>query len=101
MKKTSPPGNPAVIVFLTNPVFIKSKYELIDSTHTPIAKRCSSCEVSVCVGLFLQSTTRYQYKVTSMVALSNSKKGRVTCHLQCASPNSRISYWDISYLNYF
>ena len=95
-----PPGNPAIIIFFTKPVFIKSKYELIDSTHTLISKSCSLYEASVCVGVFLKLTTGSQYKGSSMVELSNLSRGG-TWHLLCAYPSSQIAAWAISFLNYF
>ena len=58
----TPPVNTAIIIFLTKPVFIKSKYELIDSKHTLIAKICSLYEASVCVGFFMKFKTVSQSK---------------------------------------
>ena len=58
-----PPVNTAIIIFFTKTVLIKSKYELIYSTHTLIEKRCSSYEALISVG--------YQYKGSSIVELSN------------------------------
>ena len=57
-----PPGNPAIIIFFTKLVFIKSEYEFIDSTHTLIAKSCSLYEELDCVGIFVKLTTGSQYK---------------------------------------
>ena len=62
-----PPVNTAIIIFFTKTVLIKSKYELIYSTHNLIVKRCSSYEASICVG--------FQYKGSSIVALGNSSRG--------------------------
>ena len=75
MKKFPPPGNPAIIIFFTKPVLIKSKYEVIDSTHNLIEKSCSLYEASVCVEVFLKSTTGSQSKGSLIVALSNSSRG--------------------------
>ena len=63
-----------------NPVFIKYKYELIDSTHILIVKSFSSYEASVCVGVFLKLTTGYQSKGSSIVESSNFSGGG-TLHL--------------------
>ena len=91
-----PPGNTAIIILFTNTVFIKYKYESIDSTHTLIEKICSLYEASVCVVFFLKFTTGYQSKGSSIVALSNSPRGG-TWHLPCASPISQIFSWTISF----
>ena len=84
------PGDHAIIIFFTNPVLIESKYEFINLTHTLITRSCSSYEASVCVGFFLKLTTGSQSKGLSIVALSNSSRGR-TWHLTCTFPNSRIA----------
>ena len=98
-----PPGNPAIIIFSTKPLFIKYGYELIDSAHNFIANICSSYEASVCVGVFLILTTGSQPKCSLIVLLSNSSRGG-TWHLPCASPISQIAAWTVSlfnsYLNY-
>ena len=70
-----PPGNTEIIILFVKKVFIKSKYELIDSTHTLIAKSCSSYEASVYVGVFLKLTNGYQYKGSLIVELSNLPSG--------------------------
>ena len=74
-KNFPPPGNTAIIIFFTKPVLIKSKYELIYSTHTLIVKSCSYYEASVCVGVFLKFTSGSQSKGSSIVALSNPSRG--------------------------
>ena len=96
----TPPVNTAIIIFFMKPVFIKSKYEWIDSTHTLITKSYSFYEASVCIGVFLKVKTLSQYKGSSIVALSNSPRGG-NWHLLCASPNSRIAAWTISFLILF
>ena len=58
----APPGNTKIIIFSTKPVFINSKYELSDSTHTLIEKICSSYESSVCIEVFMKLTNGSQYK---------------------------------------
>ena len=70
MEKNPPPGNLEMFIFFAKPVFIKYKYELIDSTHTLIEKMCSSYKASVYVGVFLKLTTGSQYKGSSIVELS-------------------------------
>ena len=82
-----PPGNPAIIVLFTNPLLIKSKYELTDSTHTLIANCCSLYEASVCVGVFLNLTKGSQSKGSSIVVLSNQSRGG-TWNIPYASPSS-------------
>ena len=57
-----PPVNPEIIIFFTKPVFIKSKYEFIDSIHNLIVKSCSLYEESDCVGIFVKLTTGSQSK---------------------------------------
>ena len=71
-----PLGNTAIIILFAKPLVIKYKYELIDSTHTLIENSCSLYEASVCVGVFLKMTTGYQSKGSSILALSNSPRGR-------------------------
>ena len=70
-----PPGDLVIIILFTKPVFIKFKYEFIYSTHTLIAKICSSYEASVCVGVFMKLTTGSQSKGSSIVALNKSSRG--------------------------
>ena len=70
-----PPGNTAITILFTNPVFIISRYELIYSTHTLIANSFYMYEASVCVVVFLRLTTVPQSKGSSMLALSNSSRG--------------------------
>ena len=93
-------GNPAIIIFFTNPVFIKSKYEFIYSTHTLIGKSCSLYEASIYVGFFLKFTTGYQSKGSSIVALSKSSWGG-TYHLPYVSPICLISACVVSFLTLF
>ena len=84
------------------PVFIKSKYELNDSTHTLILKRFSSFEASACVGLFLKLKTGYQSKGSSIVELSDSSRGGGGgVHIRCSSPNSQIAALNIPFLILF
>ena len=94
-----PQGNPAITTFFTNPGLIKSEYELIDSTHTLNEKSCYLYKASVCVGVFLELTTGYQSKGSSIVELINSSIER-TWHITCTSPNSLIADWTISFFNY-
>ena len=97
----SPPVNPAIIIFFTKPVLIKSKYELIDSTHTLILKCFPSFEASACVGLFLKFKIGYQSKGSSIVELSNSSRGGVGVHIRCSSLNSQIAALTITFLILF
>ena len=100
-KHFPPSGNPAIMIFFTNPVFIKYKYEMIDLTHTLITKIGSSYEASVRVGYFLKLTTVYGSLIVALSNSSNSSGEGGNWHLPCASPNSRISAWTILFLILF
>ena len=95
MKNVFPsPGNPAIIILFTKPVFIKYKYKLINLTHTLIAEFVSLYEASIYVGVFVKLKTGFQYKGSSIVVLCHSSR-RGTWHPQCASTNSQITAWNI------
>ena len=95
-----PPGNPAIIKLFTKPVFIKSKYEFIDSTPTLITNCCYTYEASVFVEVFLKLTTGSQSKGSSIVSLSNSSRGG-TWHLMYASHKLMLGlYHFLLFLNY-
>ena len=56
------PVNPSITIFFAKLVWIKSKYEFIDSTHTLNEIFCPSYESSVCVGVFVKLATGSQTK---------------------------------------